>query len=74
MFCICQENTFGSASVSIGIVVVVSAREVIRDMEVEETGEVVAEEESMVTICMVGGEEARWTKIFTAGGEVEIIV
>lgn len=42
-------------------------------MEVEESGEVVAEEESMVTTYTVGGEEARWTKISTVGGEVATI-
>lgn len=41
-----------------------------RDMEVEESGEVVVEEESIITTCLVGEREARWAEMSTIGGEV----
>lgn len=69
----CHENAFGSEIVGMGIVVVASERDVVEDMEAEESGEVVEEEESIITTCTIGGEEARWTKMSTMGGEVATI-
>lgn len=72
-FYICWENASRSESAGIGIVVVANGRDVFEDMEVEKSGEVVMEEESMVTTCTVGGQEARWTKISTAGGGAVVV-
>lgn len=39
-------------------------------MEAEESGEVVAQEELIITTGPIGKEEARWTEMSTTGGEV----
>lgn len=41
-----------------------------RGMEGKESGEVVEEEESIITTYPVGEEEARWTEICIVGREV----
>lgn len=56
-----------------GIVVVASRIDVDRDMEEEESREVVAEEESINMTCAMGGVEARCTEISTTGEEVATI-
>lgn len=53
-----------------GIVFVASERDVVGDMEEEESGEVVVEEDSIIMTSPIGKEEARWTKMSTVGGEV----
>lgn len=72
-FCICQENASRSESVGIGIIVVANERDVVEDMEVERSGEVVAEEDSIIPTCPIGGEEARWTEMSTAGAKEAIM-
>lgn len=54
-----------------GIIIVTNERDVVRDMEVEESGEVLAEEELIIMTYHIGGEEARWTEMSIVGGEVE---
>lgn len=58
-FCICWEKASGSESMGIGIVVVPRGREVVRDMDIEEIGEVVEKEESINITYAMGGVEAR---------------
>lgn len=69
-FCICYKNSSGSESEGIGIIVLDSERDVVGDMEVEESGEVVAEEELIITSGPTGEEEAMWNKMSTASGKV----
>lgn len=66
----CWAKAFGSKRVGI-VVIVAKANGIVvdGDMEVEESGEVVAEEESITIISVVGEVEARWTKMSTAGRE-----
>lgn len=73
MFCIWWEKSSRSERVGIGIVVVANERDVIRDMEAEESGEVVAKEESITITCAIDKVEARWTKISIICGEVATI-
>lgn len=54
----------------IGVVTTASGSDVVGDMAVEESGKVAAEEDSIIIMGPVGGEEARWTKMSTAGGDV----
>lgn len=68
--CICLENASGSESISIGIVVVANEKHMVGDMEAEESREVVAEEESTITMGPVGEGAARWTEMSTLSGEV----
>lgn len=52
-------KAFGSNRVGIEIFVVLNGRYVDGDMEEEESGEVLVEEESITMTCAVGGVEAR---------------
>lgn len=69
----CHEKASGNVSVGIGIVIVASGSDVVGDLEVEESREVVAEEESTNIMGLVGREEARWTEMSSTGGEVAIM-
>lgn len=70
IFFMCREKAFGNASVSISVVTISNGSNVVGDMEEEESGEVAVEEDSTIIMGPASGEEARWTKMSTIGGDV----
>lgn len=66
----CCEKAFGNASVGIGVVTAANGSDVVGDMAVEESRVVAVEEESTIIMGPTRGEEARWTEMSTASGDV----
>lgn len=60
-------------SAGIDIVTATNGRDVVGDMEAEESREIATKEDSTIIMGPTGREESRWTEMSIAGGDVAIM-